>query len=577
MSFSIPLAEEEDAAVIQAAKERLDQMQHAWKRDIRLIAMLGFLQFVLRCVQLVFIARLLALMVLVRNQHTAVIYLLVLGICSFLQLVITHFNQAVSARFSAKVSAAVRLGILGQMEEELGTNQFQQSIGEAILLLEKQSDAIAPYYYRYLPQRYISMVSPVIVAAAVGYISWICGLIMLLILPMIPLYMIMIGKGTLSASQQEWRLLSAMGGYFYDRLKGLTTLAIFSTAERESAQTIERSNQYSHSALRVLRMAFLSSAAIDFFTTIIIASMAIIIGLGMIGYVGFFPKVSLGDGLVLLILVPEFFASLKKLGLYYHDRAQALGAMMDFQRGGFFRGLSETTLQPPHPAISTKPVLLNVSTLAVSIENLSFGYADNEKLFQHLNLSVNWSESILLEGLNGTGKSTLIDIIHGFKKPDAGSVSLAGMDISFLGMEGISSILGWAGQQSRVLQGTLRYNLCMGRKLTDPEIMEMLTPYFDLKTFLFPYKHGLDTLIQEDGKTISGGERHKLSLARVILKRSPILLLDEPFTYLDDASIARFSDGLSENALHQTIILISHHQQNPRLVNFKKIQLHAAH
>jgi ATP-binding cassette subfamily C protein CydD len=576
MSFSIPLAEEEDAAIIQAAKERLTQMQHNWKRSIRLIAMLGFIQFVLRCVQLVLIARLLALMVLLRDQHTAVVYLLMLGLCSFLQLVFTYFNQGVAAGFSAKVSAEVRLGILCQMEEGLGTNQFHQSVGEAILLLEKQSDAIAPYFYRYLPQKYISMVSPVIIAAVVGYISWICGLIMLLILPMIPLYMIMIGKGTASASQQEWRLLSAMGGYFYDRLKGLTTLAIFSTAERESAQLLERSKQYSHSALRVLRMAFLSLATIDFFTTIIIASMAIIVGLGMIGYVGFFPKVSLGDGLVLLILVPEFFNGLKKLGLYYHDRAQALGAMMDFQRAGFFRGLRETTLQPLQPVMSTKPALANVSALAVSIEKLSFGYADNEKLFQQLNLSVNWSESVLLEGLNGTGKSTLIDIIHGFKKPDAGRVSLAGMDISFLGMEGISSLLGWAGQQSRILQGTLRYNLCMGQKLTDPEIIALLTPYFELETFLFPYAHGLDTMIQEDGKTISGGERHKLSLARVILKRSPILLLDEPFTYLDEASIAKFSSGLSKNALHQTIILISHHQQNLKLVNFKKIQLHAA-
>lgn len=576
MNFGIPLIDLDDTHAISLAKKSLHNMEKIWRKEILTLTILKFLHFLSRCLQLITIARLLSIIVLEKNHSNALYFLLILGISSVLILAFTYLIQVATAGFSAKAALFVRLELLRQVENDLQKEKIQRGMGEQILLFERQSEAISPYFTRYIPQKYLSALTPLVICGLVFYISWICGVFMILIVPMIPLYLIIIGKGTVSESQKEWKSLGEMGSYFFDRVRGITTLSIFSNEAAESDKILSKSQSYMQSALKVLRIAFLSSAAIDFFTTIIIASIAIVIGLGMIDYVGFFSRLSLSDALILLVVVPEFFSGIKKLGVYYHDKTYALGAMVDFQQSGFF-GVENKQNEVNSVVTQTDCSGVNFSGIAISAHGLNFQYPDQEKLFDDFNLSVNWGEGIFLKGANGTGKSTLIDLIHGFKNPCEGSVLVAGLEVAKLSREQVSPLLAWAGQRSRILAGSLRYNLCMGREISDSELLDSLSHYFDIRTFFTPYAQGLDSLLQEDGKSISGGERQKISLARAVLKDAPILLLDEPFTYLDSASISLFIKGLEENINKRTVILTSHQNHEKKLADFKIIHLDAKH
>jgi ATP-binding cassette subfamily C protein CydD len=576
VSIALPIIDPKDEQALIAARSQLDAMKNNWRINIRLIVALKTVQYLARFIQLILIARLLANAVLkkaVPGNYSAVILLIVfagLYVCT------GYLIDKISARFSTGILEYVRISILEQLEKGLLENTLGQKIGGAILFFGKQAEALAPYFTRYLPQQSLSLIAPLITLGYVFTISRVCGLIMLFTVPMLPVYMILIGKGTTARSRNEWEDLTTMGGYFYDRIKGITTLYIFGAEQAEVKKMEEASKRYEDSALRVLRMAFLSSAAIDFFSTIIIAGVAIVTGLSLIGYVNFGAdeKFTLTKGLILLLVVPDFFAALKKLGVYYHDRTQAIGAVMGFQAMGIFSDVTDAGEEGRQhgtgPAVS---LLTGADKHVISIKHVYFHYPGGKPILNDFSLSLKYGEKVWIKGPNGSGKSTLLDLIHGFQLPVKGSVTIAGNDTRQVSPEQLSETVGWAGQRSRVFKGTLRYNLCMGKEITDTEIISILGYYLDWTSFMAPYDEGLDTLIEEDGKSLSGGERHKVSLARVLLKKTAVLLLDEPFTHLDRDSAVRFRNALSANAHLRTIILVSHNETDYIPVNFKQIAI----
>lgn len=576
MNIALPITDPKDEQALIAARSQLDAMKSDWRINIRLIVTLKTAQYFARFIQLILIARLLANAVLKKaapGGYSPVILLIVLA---GLYVCTGYLIDKISARFSARILEYVRISILEQLEKGLLENTLGQKIGGAVLFFGKQAEALAPYFTRYLPQQSLSLITPLITLGYVFTISRVCGLIMLFTVPILPVYMILIGKGTTTRSRNEWEDLTTMGGYFYDRIKGITTLYIFGAEQAEIKKMKEASKKYGDSALKVLRMAFLSSAAIDFFSTIIIAGVAIVIGLSLIGYVNFgaAEKFTLTKGLILLLVVPDFFAALKKLGVYYHDRTQAIGAMMGFQAMGIFSNMKDVGKGGrQHGTGQAVSLLTGADKHVISIKHIYFHYPGGKPILNDFSLSLKYGEKVWIKGPNGSGKSTLLDLIHGFQLPVKGSVTIAGNNTRQISPEQLSETVGWAGQRSRVFKGTLRYNLCMGKEITDTEIISILGYYLDWTSFIAPYDEGLDTLIEEDGKSLSGGEKHKVSLARTLLKNTPVLLLDEPFTHLDQDSAVRFMNALLANTHQRTIILVSHNETDYIPVNFKQIDI----
>ncbi|MFC0513083.1 ABC transporter ATP-binding protein/permease [Mucilaginibacter angelicae] len=577
MSIEIPITDPKDEEALTAARSQLDAMKDKWKVNIRLIVTLKTVRYLVRFVQLILIARLLAGAVLKKSATGSYLSFILLIVLAGLYVCTGYLTDKISARFSKKIIDHVRISVLEQLEKGLSECTPDQKTGGAILFFGRQAEALAPYFTRYLPQQTLSLAAPLITLAYVFTISWVCGLIMLFTVPVLPVYMILIGKGTTTESRNEWENLTSMGGYFYDRIKGITTLYIFGAEDAEVKKMQAASKKYEDSALRVLRMAFLSSAAIDFFSTIIIAGVAIVIGLSLIGYVNFdtAEKFTLTSGLTLLLVVPEFFAALKKLGVYYHDRSRAIGAMMSFQRKDIFTNVKRGETQAKgHEAGKAVSLMTGAGEFIIDVRNLHFGYPGGKPVFNDFSLSLKQGEKVWIKGASGSGKSTLLDLIHGFRFPVKGTVTIAGNNTRQVSPEQLSEIIGWAGQKSRIFRGTLRYNLCMAKELTDTEIISILHDYLDWTSFIAPYEEGLDTLIEEDGKSLSGGERHKVSLARVLLKQAPVLLLDEPCTHLDRDSAIRLMNALSVNAQQRTIILVSHQETDYTPVNFKQAAIH---
>lgn len=426
----------------------------------------------------------------------------------------------------------------------------QKSAGSWATLMLEQVENLHNFYARFLPQQALSAITPIIILIAVFPLNWAAGLILALTAPLIPIFMILAGLAAADSSQKNMSALAKLSGQFLDRLRGLETLRLFNKTKEQTEYIEESTEDFRETTMTVLKMAFLSSAVLEFFTSISIALMAVYFGfsyLGQINFGSYDTELTLFIGFFCLILAPEFYQPLRDLGAYYHDRAAGIGAADEIVK--FLE--QEVTSQQYEQTHSIEPK----SAVEIIAKNLIALSPQGHPLTAPLNFCLTAQSNTALVGQSGAGKTTLINVLLGFLNYQ-GSLKINGIELHDLSLNEWRKNIAWVGQNPLLLQGTIRENLLFGDiQATEEQITQALE---QAQATSFCAKLGLDFLIREGGIGLSVGQAQRLVIARSLLRQSNLLLLDEPTASLDAKSENAVLQVLQKISRNQTTLMITH-------------------
>lgn len=410
-------------------------------------------------------------------------------------------------------------------------------------------EALQDYYARFIPQLYLAIGVPFAILVTVFMLDWLAALFLVAAAPLIPAFMVVIGMGAERLNRDQYAELTRLAGCFLDRIRGLTTLRLLGHAERSTQEVVVASERYRHRSMRTLRIAFLSSAVLEFFAAVAIAVVAIYIGFGLLGFIEFgpAPELTLFTGLFILLLAPEFFQPMRSLSQHYHDRAAALGAAQDL--------LTIMELPAPRtPAPVRKPAVTPEIGAHVEIEAAEVHYPERGRVLGPLSFTVSAGEFIAVTGPSGAGKTTLLYLLAGFRQADAGRVLIDAAPPA--GQGGFA----WVGQRPFLIQGTIADNLRLAAPQATTALLLDAVYRAGLHECLEQLPYGLETPLSEQGAGLSGGQAQRVALARVFLSRASLVLLDEPTASLDEYSEQRVLASLKSLAAdNRTIVAATHH------------------
>lgn len=406
-------------------------------------------------------------------------------------------------------------------------------------------DAIGPYIASYLPQRTLAVIVPLMIGVTAAFHDWLVAALLLLSAPLIPLFMALVGWGAerLSARFETQRARAA--GVFGDRIRGLLTIRLFNAEQQATQQVRHFSEALRMDSMRVLRVAFLSSAVLEFFAAVAVAAVAIYVGMGLLGYIGFGPAgaLTLYSGLCVLLLAPEFFVPLRQLATHYHDRAAALGAAEQLAPLFALATMADRrdAAEPPieqAPAAVLQEVWLK---------------REHGTILRGTSLHVAPGQCLLLWGPSGCGKTSILHLLAGHLEADAGTVGVAGQ------APGQPRRVAWLGQRPFLAHGSIAYNIALGRAdATEMEITEAARRCGVLD-FAAALPEGLDTRLGERGVGLSGGQAQRVAVARAWLTQARLTLADEPTAGLDQDAAQQVIGALAAlTEAGRSLIIASH-------------------
>ncbi|MFJ3962090.1 thiol reductant ABC exporter subunit CydD [Streptomyces sp. NPDC090036] len=457
---------------------------------------------------------------------------------------IAWLTELAAHRAGAAVKSELR-GRLLDRAAELGPGWLTgQRTGSLVSLATRGVDALDDYFSRYLPQLGLAVVVPVAVLARIVTEDWVSAAIIVVTLPLIPVFMILIGMATQSRMDRQWRLLSRLSGHFLDVVAGLPTLKVFGRAKAQAESIRKITDDYRRATMRTLRIAFLSSFALELLATLSVALVAVTIGMRLVH-----GELDLYTGLVILILAPEAYLPLRQVGAQYHAAAEGLAAAEEI-----FEVLETSATRPA----GTAELPVGVP-LRIEIEGIAVRYEGRgEESPRPVSLTVGPGECVALTGPSGAGKSTLLQVLLGFVTPTAGRVRVAGVDLAELSPEHWREQIAWVPQRPHLFAGTIAENVRLARTgASDTQVIEALKDAGAWE-FVTALPHGVQTALGEGGVGLSAGQRQRLALARAFLADRPVLLLDEPTAALDGGTEAGIVDAVRRLSVGRTVLLVVH-------------------
>ncbi|MFE9862857.1 thiol reductant ABC exporter subunit CydD [Streptomyces sp. NPDC005506] len=454
---------------------------------------------------------------------------------------VSWLTELAAYRASAAVKSELRRRLLDRAAE-LGPDWLSgQRTGSLVALATRGVDALDDYFARYLPQLGLAVVVPVAVLARIVTEDWVSAAIIVVTLPLIPLFMILIGWATQSRMDRQWQLLSRLSGHFLDVVAGLPTLKVFgrAKAQAESIRTI--TSQYRRATLRTLRIAFLSSFALELLATLSVALVAVTIGMRLVH-----GELDLYTGLVVLILAPEAYLPIRQVGAQYHAAAEGLSAAEEIF------AILET--EPRAGGTADVPPSLRLELEGVTVRHE--GRA--EPSLDEASLVVDEGETVALVGPSGVGKSTLLNVVLGFTAPGEGRIRVGGVDLATLAPERWRERIAWVPQRPQLFAGTITENVRLARPDADDSAVTAALRDAGAYDFVAELPDGAQTLLGENGAGLSAGQRQRLALARAFLADRPLLLLDEPTSSLDGETEAGIVEAVRRLAAGRTVLLVVH-------------------
>ncbi|MFM9445242.1 thiol reductant ABC exporter subunit CydD [Streptomyces acidiscabies] len=443
-----------------------------------------------------------------------------------------------------RASAAVKSELRGRLLERAGALGpgwlGGQRTGSLIALATRGVDALDDYFSRYLPQLGLAVVVPVAVLARIVTEDWVSAAIIVGTLPLIPVFMMLIGWVTQSRMDRQWRLLSRLSGHFLDVVAGLPTLKVFGRAKAQAESIRKITGEYRQATLKTLRIAFLSSFALELLSTISVALVAVTVGMRLVH-----GEMDLYIGLVILILAPEAYLPLRQVGTQYHAAVEGLAAAEEIF----------AVLEEPVPVSGTAAVPQG----AITFDGVTVRYPGRSvPAVENASLTVAPGETVALVGPSGAGKSTLLNVLLGFTRPTEGQVRIGGADLTGLDLAQWRSRIAWVPQRPHLYAATIAENVRLARPDADDTAVRRALADAGALEFVDALPAGPDTVLGEDGAGLSAGQRQRLALARAFLADRPVLLLDEPTAALDGATEAEVVTAVRRLAEGRTVLLVVH-------------------
>ncbi|MGK3140824.1 heme ABC transporter permease/ATP-binding protein CydD [Pantoea sp. C2G6] len=540
-------------------KSRQQHLTH-WLRQqrrfaghwLRLNTLLGMASALLIIVQAALLASLLqALIVEQQPRETLTARLLLVLLCFALRALINYARELTGYRAGQAIRQALRKQVLDRLSA-LGPAWIQgKPAGSWATLLLEQIEEMQEYYARYLPQMTLAVLIPCCILLTLFPLNWAAGLILFATAPLIPLFMALVGMGAAEANRRNFLVLARLSGNFLDRLRGRETLRLFDRGAAEQQAMAAATTDFRQRTMEVLRLAFLSSAVLEFFASLAIAVVAVYFGfsyLGELHFGAYGQGVTLFTGFLVLILAPEFFQPLRDLGAFYHAKAQAVGGA----------DALETFMQATPAAAAQQGQLPFTADQAIALAALDLVVCapDGQRLCGPLTFNIASDEQVALVGQSGAGKTALMSALLGFL-PYQGSLKANGVELRDIRRTDWHQQLSWVGQNPQLPAATLRDNIVMNAPW-DPERFSAVLASCGVDEFLPRLPDGIETQPGDGGHYLSVGQAQRVAVARALYRSSHLLLLDEPAASLDAISERHVMLALNQAAARQTTLMITH-------------------
>jgi thiol reductant ABC exporter CydD subunit len=462
----------------------------------------------------------------------------------FLRAVVAWSQERAASRCSAEVKSMLRAALVRRAVLLGPDGQVTGRSGDLATLAVRGVDALDSYYSRYLPQVVLAAVVPLTVLVAVFSADWVSGVIMLATLPLVPIFMALVGMETQARTDRQLKALQLLSGHFLDVVRGLTTLKIFGRSRAQLATIRNVADSYRQKMMAALRVTFLSSLVLELLASVSVALVAVAIGLRLLA-----GHLTLQTSLFVLVIAPEAYLPLRQLGSEFHASAEGASAAQQVF----------DVLDRPVPRRGWRTDLPDPARAGIFFESVRFRYPGrDEPALDGVSFEVHPGEVLALTGLSGCGKSTLLALLLGFVQPDEGRVIVGDVDLTSLDPDAWRRSIGWAPQRPHLFAGTIASNVRLGRPdATTAEVQEALA-VAGLADLVAALPQGLDTPLGEGGNGLSAGERQRVALARAFLRHPRLLLLDEPTANLDGQTEADVLDAVVRLARGSTVVMVAH-------------------
>ena len=451
-------------------------------------------------------------------------------------------------RAASSVLSQLRLELVERRLRDQPTSLDGTEAGEIAASAVQGVDALEAYFGRYLPQVVLAVMVPIAVLSWVGMIDPASAGLMLLTLPLVPVFMWLIGRYTEDRTREHWRALRLLSTHFLDVVRGLPTLRAFNRGRAQTAAISEVSERYRRTTMATLRVGFLSGAVLELAATLGVALIAVTVGMRLVN-----GGIGLQAGLTVLVLAPELYLPLRQLASQFHASADGLAiaerilALLEAPsaapRGG--RLIAPTPAEAP-----------------VRLENVSFAYPSRPSLvLNQLDLELQPGETVALVGRSGAGKTTVAKLLLRFAEPTAGRLTAGGIDLADCRTNVWRSVIAWVPQQPTIFRGTVADNIRLGdgraseRRIRDAAVLA------GADRFVEALPSGYETVVGDGGRPLSAGEGRRIALARAFVRDAQLVILDEPTADLDRTSAEVVAEAVERLRIGRTVLLIAHRRE----------------
>lgn len=456
------------------------------------------------------------------------------------------------AALSERVAAWAGAEVSTQLRDQLLATWLARPAEErpdparALTLAAQGTASVEPYVAKYLPTLITAAVVPPLAILTLLVLDWPAALVVILTLPLLPLFAALIGMSTAEDTQRRWRALSDLSGHFLDVMTGLPTLVGYGRGERQVGSVREVSQRHRRATMRTLRLAFMSSAALELLATISVAIVAVLVGLRLT-----YGSMDLWVGMLAILLAPEAYWPVRRVGAEFHSAADGAEAVQDI-----LAEIDETRAGAPAPTRAGSISAKGTEPGEVVVAGLTYTYPGTaRRVLDGLSLRAS-SGLTAVTGTSGVGKTTLLELVAGLRTPTAGSVSAPATHL--------------VTQRPFFGAPTLRANLGLGNDADDTAMWAALREV-GLEGFVAGLPQGLSTAVGDDGFGFSAGQRARLVLARALLSSSSVVLLDEPTAHLDAAATTAVHEAVARIAETRTVVAVTH---RPELVALADHHVH---
>ncbi|USS90557.1 thiol reductant ABC exporter subunit CydD [Fructilactobacillus carniphilus] len=522
------------------------------KKLIGKLSGLAVLQALTIVLEAVFLAR--SLVVVWQREKIAALVVPVLSFFVFfaLRYLITRIESQITDNFADHAVDQLKAQLL-QQEFRLGPWMVADvGSGHVVTLALEGLDQVQNYLDLIVLKTINMAIIPWIIVAYIFFVDWLSAVILLLMFPVIILFMVILGLSAKSKSDQQYAEFKQMANVFVDSIRGLKTLKLFGLSKKYGDNIYRVSENYRKSTMSVLKVALLSTFALDFFTTISIAIVAVLLGQALI--VG---SIALLPALIILILCPDYFFPVRDYGDDYHATLDGKNALTEINR--------ILAIPAPHSEVPLVDFQNWTSESQLDVRALNFTYPQaDQPALSDLNFTLHGDLNVGIIGKSGAGKSTLLNVLGGWLQPDASEkdqpLVVDGQAVDSLAQTAWQKHISYIPQHPYIFAGTIAQNVAFYKPNADQVAIHQAVHQAGLDTFIAELPQGLETVIGEGGRGISGGQAQRIALARALLDTDrTILLFDEPTAHLDLETEYELKQTMTK-VFHNHLVLFSTHR-----------------